>query len=316
MTGSCPYTADHQGFYCNLAPFYPVLVRLPGRLNDDLGWEAQKKLAETIVSQGKAILWEIDLGLSSFVFKPEDTASFYSFSLALEEFTKTLWPQFEQQTLGVSLYRGAFSEEERFPKAHWETHFLEQYPDAKGDYALFCVQNFAEYLHRLVSFLPDAALPFAFFDISAIPSAARSAQLFSKERFEHLHLALKGSRAPFPGLCWESGYPAHGWVGQRAHEHCTKDPAGTGILLPKDEYMDEVVLQGLDTLLAELLLKQAIFRIVCEEKLTEQWDGLDTLIVFPEAVTPQGKRKLQGFTAAGGIIEPVSNLFDGMQFSE
>ncbi len=320
MTSSCPYSADHQGFYCNQAPFYPlvqevadlnaewantVLVRLPGHLSDDLGWEEQKMLAEAIASQGKAILWEIDLGLPSFTFKPEDTASFYSFSLALEEFTKTLWPLFQQQTLGVSLYRGAFSPSERFPRAYWEPGFLELCPDGEGDYALYCVQNFAEYMHRLVSFLPDAALPFAFIDVSAIPSAARTTQLFSRERFEHLHLALKGSQAPFPGLCWESGEPAQGWVGQVACESRVAPSCEVAVLLPKDEYFDPPLLQGLDTLILELKQKGGSFRIVCEEKLTEQWDGLDALIVFSGAVSPQGKRKLQGFLAAGGSVQPA-----------
>ncbi len=309
------FSADHQGFYLKDAPFFPLvqegthvdvsqreegantlLIRLPAHLSDDLDWSAQRRLAEEAVLKGKYLLWEIALGLKSFTFTPEDTASFYAFSLALEEFTKTVWPQFQEQTFGVAIYRGTLPSEERFPRSHWETSFIER---GGEDYSLYCAQNFAEYLHRLVSFLPDAALPFALIDVSEIPSAARVAQLLSKERFEYVHLALQGARVPFAGLCWEEGEMAQG-----------ASSAALGVLLPKDEHFCPNLLEGMDTLFSHLKEKGSLFRIVCEEKLTEQWDGLDELIVFPSAVSPQGKRKLQGFLAAGGTLLSAEELLD------
>jgi hypothetical protein len=41
---------------------------------------------------------------------------------------------------------------------------------------------------------------------------------------------------------------------------------------------------------------------VSEEKLTEEWDGIDALMVLQNTISPQGKRKLQGFAASGGEI--------------
>ena len=308
------FTADHQGFYHNGVSFYPliqdfadplieganaIVLKLPAHLSDDLDWTCEIQIAKVAAAGGKYILWEIDLGLDSFQFIPEDSASFYSFSLALEEFSKKVWPEFQENTLGVSLYRGAFDLERNFPRANWEKAF-EEWPGS--DYELFCTQLLSEYLHRLISFLPEPVLAFTFFDVSQISSAAKISQLFSKERFEYLHLALKGAHAPFSGICWEHGFSAQGWLGSKV---CASKPlpdASIGVYLPKDEHIDALLLEQLDRLILDLQSKGEPFRIVCEEKLTEQWDGLDQLLVFSSALSSQGKRKLLGFAAAGGTV--------------
>ena len=126
----------------------------------------------------------------------------------------------------------------------------------------------SEYLHRLISFLPDTLLPFALIDTVASP--AKAAQLLSKARFEHLIL--------------------------KNHKII---PSSTAIYLPNDSLIDPAFLQKLDHLLPKL----TSFRIIPEEKLTEQWDGLDLLLVDPDKISIQGKRKLLGFIAAGGTVE-------------
>lgn len=311
------FTADHHGFYRNEASFYPliqdraeplmngsnaVVIRLPAHLSDDLNWTGEMQLGSQVASEGKYILWEIDLGLNSFQFTPEDSASFYSFSLALEEFSKKVWPEFQENTFGVSLYRGAFSPRVSFPVASWERAFAEWFG---SDYELFSVQLLSEYLHRLISFLPETVLPFAFIDVTEIRSQSKISQLFSKERFEYLHLALKGAQVPFSGICWEKGFSAQGWLGCAVNAAKTLPEISVGIYLPKDEHIDAILLEQLDRLILELQKKEMPFRIVCEEKLTEQWDGLDQLIVFSSALSIQGKRKLMGFIAAGGTISTV-----------
>jgi hypothetical protein len=326
MSNPTIFNADHTGFYLNGAPFFPLiqdgahfamdwsnaaLIRLPAHLSDDLDWSEQKALAEQIVLKGKYLFWEIDLGLGDFQFKMEDSASFYSFSLALEEFSKKLWPVFQNHTFGVALYRGLFKPLQSFPIARWETAFLEWSAEfrckTQPDYEVYCAQVLSEYLHRLVSFLPETALPFVLIDASEIFSPTKVSQLFSRERFEHLHLALKGIKAPFSGICWEEGHRAQGWLGSTARVAETPSQPSLGIYLPKDAYIDPALLQKLDILLLNLQEKKVLFRIVAEEKLTEQWDGLDKLIVPSCALSPQGRRKLLGFIAAGGIISTLGD---------
>ena len=82
-------------------------------------------------------------------------------------------------------------------------------------------------------------------------------------------------------------------------------PPPLGIYLPKDPMIDASVLAQLDRLIASLISEQTPFRIISEEKLTEQWDGLDRLIVPEKAISTQGKRKLLGFIAAGGTVTKI-----------
>lgn len=233
------FTADHHGFYRDGKPFVPsesnlLHVRLPAHLSDDLNWPVQ-------VPEDKAILWELDLGLPFFEFLPDNTAAFFSFSIAIEEFSRKLWPAFHHRTFGVALYRGPLPTEKQFPSAHWDAHLCR-------------IQLLSEYLHRLVSFLPDTVLPFAFFNETLSP--------MQKAKFEHIHLT-------------------------------TEAPPSTslGLYLPADA---DVELNG--------ILERHSVRIIPEEKLTEQWDGIEKLIVPDHPISATGRRKLLGFIAAGGEV--------------
>jgi hypothetical protein len=77
-------------------------------------------------------------------------------------------------------------------------------------------------------------------------------------------------------------------------------PPTLGIYLPNDLMIDSSILAQLDQLF--LKIAPTPLRIIPEEKLTEQWDGLDRLLVPGKAVSAQGKRKLLGFIAAGGSV--------------
>ena len=314
-------SADHTGFYCGQERFHPivqtanecipeanaVLVTLPADLREDLNWSPHIQSAEKAAATQQLILWEIDLGLSSRAFSPHDSAAFFTYSLAIEEFTMTVWPQFKHCSLGAVLYRGSLSFEGQFPLAVWESAFSDWRKDGSPlvsennhGYALFCVQAFSEYLHRLVSFLPDELPAFAMLDVAAIGSAATEALLFSKERFEHLHLILKGAKTPVAKLMWEEN---------RCLEAQTECPA-LGLYLPQDACITLDILGELDLLIEKLKTAGLNYRIIPEEKLTEHWNGLDTLIVPARAVGLQGKRKLLGFAAAGGTVAVHQGTLD------
>ncbi len=314
------FTSDHHGFYLQGVPFHPqiqegseplmdwsntVIIYLAAHLSDDLNWSKEKEVATKIAADGKYILWEIDLGLypvrgiNSHPFNPEDSASFYSFSLAIEEFSKQLWPTFKNTTFGVVLYRGSF------PDQLWKSGLTHELTE--GDEELFYIQMFSEYLHRLISFLPDAVLPFALIDIQRIGSMAKASQLLSKARFEYLNLAIKGAKTPFSGICWEEGCYGQGWLGSVDRKASSSMVMPTvGVYFPQDESMNQAVIEELDGLLEDLKQKKVDFRIVAEERLTELWDGLDRLIVPSHAISASGKRKLLGFIAAGGLVEGIT----------
>jgi hypothetical protein len=317
-------TADHLGFYREKAALfskiqsapYPlrewtdvVSLKLPASLRDDLDWSEEKRTAECIIKSKKWILWEIDFQFQLHKLPPFDTSAFFAYARALEEFVK--WScLFSEQTFGVCLYRGGIDFFSFFDH-RWEEMFFEWLDElVQAAYAghelknslqqkkegewihtdlgqhyfhLFAADTFAAYLHRLASFLPDGTVPFAFFDARTLDSPAYTAQLFSKERFKHLYLGVND---------WEFSF-VDGEI-----------PA-LAICLPSDPYCDRRIAAELDRVMKELYSKATPFRIICEENLTEEWDGLDQLIIIPESISPRGKRKLQGFAAAGGEIKQL-----------
>ncbi len=191
-------------------------------------------------------------------FPWEDTGVFFSLTLALEEFVRSVLPEFREKTLGTLLFRGSIEIFEVL---------------GKGD-ALAGADFLADYLHRLASFLPDEVSAYCFFEGGNIYSVGKRAQLLSKDRFWHVHLSLE--EALIPSL---------------------------GVLLPEDAFCSPSVLEALTDILEGL--EPGTYQVIPEVRLTEMWQGLDTLIVIEEGVSHQGRRKLQGFEAAGGEVRKV-----------
>jgi hypothetical protein len=67
-------------------------------------------------------------------------------------------------------------------------------------------------------------------------------------------------------------------------------------------------LSKVDQVLSALAEKGVSYRLISESFLTEEWDGIDDLLVLHHCGS-LGKRKLQGFCAAGGRVvrfnEPI-----------
>ncbi|MGE0670766.1 MAG: hypothetical protein AB7O89_07525, partial [Parachlamydiales bacterium] len=166
----------------------------------------------------------------------------------------------------------------------------------------------AHSLHRLVSFLPDGLAPLALIDARGSNCLAQAALMFSRRRFEHVHLAVWGSPLPVPGLCWQTGGSFSGWIGPNSPIAAPASVPNRALCLPQDDFCTLEFFGELDELLENLLQSGDPFRLVCEERLTEEWDGLDQLILFPGQTSPQGKRMVQGFIAAGGSIIDAGTL--------
>ncbi|MBI2743286.1 MAG: hypothetical protein HYX48_05155 [Chlamydiales bacterium] len=284
-----------------------ISILLPARLNDELRWKEEIEKAEEFVQNGTLIFWQLDLGLEEGALILTDPALFFSFGIALEQFTQQLWPAFKEKSLGVSLYRGAFTTTERLV---WDAGLEEHYAQyRKGSLLsepvskqLFSTNIFAEFLHRLISYLPVEVAPFCQFDTESIKSLALQSLLFSRARFEYLHLGIKGCALPLRGLTWERGSSIGGWIGESAYNSLHKPAAQIGLIIPQDASLSCEIIEKLEETLAYLLKQDASFRMISELHLTEEWDGIETLISIPEAISPQGVRMLKGFAATGGKI--------------
>jgi hypothetical protein len=88
-----------------------------------------------------------------------------------------------------------------------EEHFSEFLEDQKElssnpetrtiQHELFSADLFAQFLHRLLSILPEELEVKCQFDVTAFNNSALLAALFSRTRFEYLKFLLKGTTLPF-----------------------------------------------------------------------------------------------------------------------
>jgi hypothetical protein len=282
---------DHQNFLIDGKPFIPdlseegntLLVRLPCQPHEDLQW--------TIPDTAKRLLWEFDLGLHRPFFPLEDELHFQSLLVALKHFSNTIWPQVKERSLGGILYRGSALFGEHFL---WTDSQKEQFAQGGEESKnIFCRDAFSSYFQLLAHSLPDE-MPLALcFDMRQISSRAEMLNLVSKERFEHFLLMLRTNQWPIPTLCWDD---RNIWVS------CMPKHS-LGVCLPQTIFMRKERLLQFDQILDRLDAEGIAFRVIYEDFLSEQWEGLDEIYVcFPDVLSLQAQRKLQGFCAAGGKV--------------
>ncbi len=246
-----------------------MLIVLPSRCTHDLDWQPLLP-AEKI----EKIEWEFDLGLSDPFFPIDDELHFSSLKLALSRFTSEIWPSFSETTSGGILYRGTADFASFFrwsggQEENWHA-WRKTSPEAPEAHLrrLFCADAFAHYFQMLAHALPDELPLTLLFDASGCGTAAERRQILSRERFEHFRVL-------------------------------TEEPAATAVCMPEESLCTGSVLAKLDRLFASL---KEPYRVIEESFLTESWEGVDRLYVLSEAMSVQGKRKLMGFCAAGGLV--------------
>ncbi len=254
-------------------------IRIPAQPHELLDWQKQKEEALKAIESGRQIVWEFDLGLNAPYFPLEDELRYQSLSLAMSGFTNEIWPQFQEKTAGAILFRGSadfshFFQWSEKQEANWNIWKEGRLSEEGHLRRLFCAEAFAAYFQMLAHKLPDE-LPLTLeLDVRPIGTLAQTYHLLSPERFEHFLLEIEG-------------------LPETAKE------ANIGICFPQDALCSQDVLNRLDLLFASLKIPH---RVVYESTLSEQWEGLDTLYVFPDSLSVQGKRKLMGFSAAGGLV--------------
>lgn len=276
---SCDYIQfNEKGKYYD--PFLDdklKIITLDLSLASDLNWQEPK--------EAEKILWNLDFDLASISFY--DQTVFASFLVGISSFIQQLYLPYQKQTFGVCLYQGPFflpfhwNIEHKEAFVHWKQGFF-SFPNPKD---LYYVQVFSDYLHRLAAALPDEVLPFVFFN-QMKGSPANRAQLLSREHFSYLFVGLRDDPLPFSPF----------------NKEAVK--ARIGITLPLHANCSRKSVMLLDQVLGELW---GSVRLVSEAYLTESWDRLDMLILFSDFISEQGKRKAQGFAAAGGLLITKGN---------
>jgi len=233
-----------------------------------LNWKEAICYAQSVIEKGLLVLWELVFDLQKGSL--DDEARFLTFQLNIQHFNEVVWEKFQKHTFGVALFRGKLQE------------------------------GIADYLKSLAALLADEVACFIFLDTTEVFDLETYFQLIDKEIFNHINLILKGpfsERYPWavPAFGWDHGFSALGFCSRVILTHLSQKRLKYALCLPKQAHWDQV--REVITILG-----QTPFRVIPENLLTHEWEGIETLIIFPQQMTHQSWRKIHGFTAAGGEI--------------
>lgn len=315
-----------------------VCIDLDGKMKSDLNWSKQIQFAKECSSKGIQILWNMDLGLfDRLQFPLKHQGQYQSLGLALEHFRKAIWTQFENSTFGISLYRGNlvvsdhihWDEEQIVALQEWISYYfitaenfifrsnikikdfkeitpqkLKETENGLFYLQLFCREITREYLDLLLSFLPETIQSFALYDVSQTSQPLHLAMLTVNERDRRIHSILSHSPLPLDGLGWNSASQS-GYMSKKELPLMTADTPNVALCLPPLELFLRNDTQPLEIAIQRLLKEKRPFRLLSEATITAEWDGLDEILIYPEALSAQGSRMLKGFLAAGGKVTHI-----------
>ncbi len=279
---------DQSHFYIDAKPFYlkifegedppksfnSVLIKLDAEAQDSLNWDEQIKRAAHL-SRDFYILWHLDLGMNSPEFCFNNLLKRKCCELALQHFTKTIWPQFKEKTIGICLYKGSIGGKNK---------------EILFDKYLYHLEELSHTLSHLAQFLVDEIPICLFFDVSKSFSCTELVRLFDFERFEHFLLGIKGTSLPFSGLCWEKGLSTLGYLSRKNHNR--KEKETVGFLVPPSGDLEKVFQD----------LQPFNYRLLYQDFAVLHWDQLDEIIVLSQYFDHKIERLIQGFQAAGGKV--------------
>jgi hypothetical protein len=290
--------------------FNAIKIKLEGGPKSDLDWGIAKDTAQKWVDQGLKIFWELDLGLGGGLSYPlSHVSQFLTLKLAIEHFCVEIWETFHKSTVGIALYRG---EIDFAPTFQWNEEQLRLFENWKKENIsiqnvkedllarLYCRDAIEEYIELLGGHLPENLPVYLLLNISTINSFPEIAYLLKGSRFFDLQRAVRGENLPSKEFAWEKGRSYIGFIG-RDLSNWEKIAAPICGVCISTIYSDLSALR-LQEIFYALNQHHVNYRMVSEELLSRQWEGLDYLVVSSEIVTSQGYRQLKGFCAAGGTV--------------
>lgn len=305
------------------------LIKIEGGINAALDWQEARNTAMEYVKQGFPLFWELDLGLfQNLPFTIANQTQYLALKLSIEHFRDSLWKEFGEKSHGVILYRGnavfsnqfLWDEEIRKNLQEWLRERYESIEKWRGDInifaesfesisfslmestkegrevlSLFSLEVAIEYISLLSNALSDNIPLFLCLDLQEAEFPIWQAQLIHKEFYQRFHLALKNANVPFDGYQWKS---------QDEFLLQKTESAAVALCLPNPFYVQRKFAEDLEKAIMILNENNIPYRVIPENFLVSEWEGIDFIIYSPEALSTQGHRKILGFCAAGGT--PIS----------
>lgn len=289
--------------------FTATTIYLDGTMNSTLNWKKECQEAKLFIDQGYKIVFDLDLGLfERMPFPLAHQAQFQTLSLSIEHFLDTVWSNFKEHTAALIIAKSdlAFSALSSFdPSLEFRfQEWLTEHNCAKNDTSdsIFRRNLAAEYLQMLIDRLPDSIAPIILLDAQAIDSPLLFAKLTAADCWSRIVPAIRAPLFPKKTLIWKEGKDCSGYIGRQLPPHYEAIEPSIGIVLPSWTNIKNSAYAGLEEHMQTLNESKIPFKVVHEELLTTEWEGLDTLIIPSTGLSEQGKRKLQGFIATGGQV--------------
>lgn len=315
--------------------FNTVCLSLDACVQSDLSWEKVKQSARSYIEEGLFLFWNIDLGLFNQFAKPlSHSAQFQSLVYSLDYFQKTIWQEFSAHTVGVSLYRGNIDFTENFIwdegiigdlLVYLQEHFrdlshlnkelktnfnswsevkvekLLHVKEGMQTLRLFCRDIFVDYLNLLVTRLPDSLQVFVFFDSLEKLSQAHVLQVLDFEKFENIHCGVKNGPLSLHLLAWQEGDSQVGFFSRKPLLVSSRKECNVALCLPSTDSSLPSHCGDMEQAISFLSKEKIPFRVISENCLISQCEGIDYVIFIPSELSSQGMRMMQGFSAAEGV---------------
>jgi hypothetical protein len=317
-----PFVLKLSDFIADYDPTEHNCCKIPVDLSSEisLDFSLPEQAARKITSQGGFVIWDLYIDLPSKLSQMRFEGLFNLHFHSLQVFSEKLYELFKESTVACSLYQGSIEVERIFPWTEGDMiefqEWLEDYyqtpqslfetkENALGDIKTFAdldchnlditpfsrhlrnvytMNLFMSYMHRLAAALKEELIVCVSLDTLSNRHLGFLTQLLSKERFSHIHLLLDQARGSVDGVL----------------NHPYAQDVKIGVCFPNDPQCKLSFLNVFKNLLTTLQERKIDYKIIPEFLMTSSWDGLDYMIFCKHALSPQGKRMLQGFVAAGG----------------
>lgn len=245
-----------------------ALITLDAKTNSALDWTKARTEALQKIASGQKILWHLEFGCFKNLLKPiSNQEQFLALTLALDHFISSLWNEFRSYSKGILVYQGPADFAEEFPAGEIEeTDPLERSLKARN--------MGSDYIQQLVTKLPDSIKAYIAFNRAAVDPLVTDLS-HDPSAYGRLHILPD----------------AHAWS--------PESDLATGLLMPPMTLFQRNHLEPFRR--ADQVINQH-FKKIPESRLIHHWAGLDRLYYVEGALSPQGRRQLQGFIAAGGEV--------------
>jgi hypothetical protein len=269
------------------------------RSSDLLKWDKEIEVLQQLKQRAQKTVIRLDLGLESCFFSDNDLV-FSGYTLALDELIKQVLNPFKEQVEALILYQGSVCLENSVelslaPQEFVDKSLLDLYSESIKK-RLAGAAILGSIFHRLVSLLDDELVPLAIFTDAACLSPLDLGILFSKERFDHISIAVDNPHFQYTTLDLSPGLSNLGYFSNQAP---LLPKITQGLILPSDVQMNPDVYERLSQMMIKL---KTPYRLICEKILNDSWDQIDQLIYPQGALHPMSLRMIKGFEASGGDV--------------